>query len=72
MIVIQVHVKKNTIYDVFLDGGLRVNIIIKQLNIRLGLPKLKLAPYNLWITNQTTTKSVGLIKDLKMYVHGIP
>jgi hypothetical protein len=22
--------------------------------------------------NQTTTKLVGLIKDLKMYVHGIP
>jgi len=58
--------------NVFLNGGLGVNIITKQLSTRLGLPKLKLAPYNLWITNQTTTKLVGLIKDLRMYVHGIP
>jgi hypothetical protein len=38
----------------------------------LGLPKLKLAPYNLRMENQTTTKPVGLIKDLKIYVYGIP
>jgi hypothetical protein len=38
----------------------------------LGLPKLKLAPYNLKMANQTTTKLVGLIRDLKIYVHGIP
>jgi hypothetical protein len=37
--VIQVHVGKNTIEDVFLDGGSRVNIIIKQLCGKLGLPK---------------------------------
>jgi len=40
--------------------------------LRLGLPKPKLAPYNLRMANQTTTKPVGLIKDLKIYVHGIP
>jgi hypothetical protein len=38
----------------------------------LGLPKPKLAPYNLRMADQTTTKLVGLIKDLKIYVHGIP
>jgi hypothetical protein len=37
----------------------------------LGLPKPKLAPNNLRMANQTTTKLVGLIKDLNMYVHGI-
>jgi hypothetical protein len=37
--------------DVFLDGGLGVNIITEQLGTRLGLPMLKLAPYNLWITD---------------------
>jgi hypothetical protein len=52
---------------VFLDGGLSVNIITKQLRIRLGLPKPKLAPYNLRMANQTTTKPIGLIKDLRMY-----
>jgi len=40
--------------------------------LRLGLPKPKLAPYNLRMVNQTTTKPMGLIKDLKIYVHGIP
>jgi hypothetical protein len=38
----------------------------------LGLPKPKPTPYNLRMTNQTTTKLVGLIRDLKIYVHGIP
>ncbi len=55
-----------------LDGGSGINIIIEQLRLRLRLPKLKLAPYNLRMANQTTIKHVGLIKDLKIYVHGIP
>ncbi len=55
-----------------MDGGSRINIIIEQLRIRLGLPKLKPAPYNLRMTNQTTTKLTGLIRNLKIYVHGIP
>jgi hypothetical protein len=37
----------------------------------LGFPKPKPTPYNLKKANQTTTKLVGLIKDLKIYVHGI-
>jgi hypothetical protein len=36
------------------------------------LPKPTLAPYNLRMANQTTTKPIGLICDLKIYVHGIP
>jgi hypothetical protein len=55
-----------------LDGGSIINIIIKQLRLKLGLPKPKPAPYNLKMANQTTIKPVGLIKDLKMYVHNIP
>ncbi len=55
-----------------LDGGSGVNIITKQLRLRLGLPKPKPTPYNFKITNQTITKSMGLIKDLNIYVHGIP
>ncbi len=38
----------------------------------MGLPKPKPTPYNLRMVDQTTTKPVGLIKDLKIYVHGIP
>jgi hypothetical protein len=57
---------------VLLDASSRINIIIKQLRLRLGLSKLKPTPYNLRMVNQTTTKLVGLIKDLKIYVHDIP
>ncbi len=35
MTVIQVQIKKNTIEDVLLDGGSRINIIIKYLKLRL-------------------------------------
>jgi hypothetical protein len=38
----------------------------------LGLPKPKPAPYNMRMAYQTTTKSMGLIRDMKIYVHGIP
>jgi len=72
MAVIQVQIGNNTIEDVLLDGGSGVNIIPKQLRLRLGLPKPKITPYNLKMVDQTTTKPVGLIKDLKIYVHGIP
>jgi hypothetical protein len=40
--------------------------------LRLGLPNPKPTPYNLRMAKQTITKLVGLIKDLKIYVHGIP
>ncbi len=45
MAVIQIQIGNNTTMDVLLDGGFRVNIITKQLRLRLGLPKPKLAPY---------------------------
>lgn len=47
IVVIKVQVCKNTIEVVLLDGGFKINIITKQLYSRLGLPKPKLAPYNL-------------------------
>ncbi len=55
-----------------LDGGFGVNIITEQLRLKLELPKPKPTPYNLRMAYQTTTKPMGLIKDLKIYVHGIP
>jgi len=53
---------------VLLDGSYGDNIIIEHLRLRLGLPKPKHAPYNLRMANQTTTKLMGLIKDLKIYM----
>jgi len=40
--------------------------------LRLGLPKPKPAPYNMRMENQTNIKPMELIRDLKIYVHGIP
>jgi hypothetical protein len=57
--------------DVFVDGGFGVNITTGKLRAKLWLLKPKLAPYNLQMADQTTTKLVGLIKDL-MYIHCIP
>jgi hypothetical protein len=42
------------------------------LRFRLGLPKPKPTPYNMRIVDKTTTKPVGLIRDLNIYVHNIP
>jgi hypothetical protein len=53
---------------VLLDGGSRINIIIEELRLRLGLPKPKLAPYNSRMEDQTTTKPMGFIRDLKIYI----
>jgi hypothetical protein len=46
MAIIQVQIGKNIIEDVLLDGGFGVNIITKQMRLRLGFLKFKLAPYN--------------------------
>jgi hypothetical protein len=71
MTVIQVQIGKNFIDDVLLDGRFEVDIIIKGLCVQLGLSKHKLAPYNLHMAHQTIVKSLSLIKDLKIHVHGI-
>jgi hypothetical protein len=66
MAIIQVQIRKNTIKDVLLDGSFRSNIIIEQLRLKLGLPKPKPTPYNLRMIDQTTTKLVGLFRDMFM------
>lgn len=72
MAIVQVQIGINTIDDAFLNGGSKVNIIIGQLRAKLRLFKIIPTPYNLQMVDQTTTKPMGLIKDLRMYVHGIP
>ncbi len=62
----------NFIEDVLLDGGFGVNIIMKKLRMQLGLSKPKPTPYNLCMANQTIAKPLGLIKELKIFIHGIP
>jgi hypothetical protein len=72
MAMIQVQVSKNFIDDVLIDVRFGVNIIIKNLRVQLGLSKFNPTPYNLHMANQTIAKPFGLIRDLKIFVHGIP
>ncbi len=46
-----------------------LELILSQNNM---VPKPKLTLNNMKMANQTTTKLVGLIRDMKIYVHGIP
>jgi hypothetical protein len=72
MVVNQIQVGKNSIDDVLINGGSGVNIITKNLKIQLSMSKRNLAPYNLRMAYQTIVKPLGLIRDLKIFVHGIP
>jgi hypothetical protein len=72
MAIIHVQIGKNIVDDVLLDERFGVNIIIEQLILKFGLQKPKPTPYNLRMVNRTTTKLMGLICDLKIYVHDIP
>ncbi len=54
-----------------IDGEFGVNISTKNLKVQLGILKLNPSPYNLRMTNQTIAKPLGLIMDLKIFVHGI-
>ncbi len=51
MVVIQVQIGKNIIEDVLFNGGFGINIITKQLKLRLGLPKPKPTLCNLRMVN---------------------
>lgn len=72
MAIIPVQVGRNTLGDVLVDGGSKFNIIIDDLYKHLGLPSPKPTPYDLQMANQSTTKLVGLIKDVQIKIHGIP
>jgi hypothetical protein len=61
MVVISMHVGKNIVEDVLLDGGSSVNIIIEDLRKKLRLFISKPRPYTIRMVEQTLTKLVGLI-----------
>jgi hypothetical protein len=54
------------------DGGSKINIITKNLRVQLGLLKPNPMFYNLHMVNQTIAKPLGLIRNLKILIHGIP
>jgi hypothetical protein len=56
---------------VLLDGGFAINIIIDKLRVQLSLFKPNPKPYNLHMADQTIAKPLGLIRNLKIFIHGI-
>ena len=72
MPVISICIGKNIVDHVLLDGGSRVNIITKEERRRLGLSKPSPAPFNLKMANGTIAKPTGLLRDVKIHIHGIP
>lgn len=63
MVVIQVHVGKNIVEDILLDGGSNMNIMMEELQKQLRFPSPKPTSYTLQMANQTITKLVEVIKD---------
>ena len=72
MPVISICIGKNVVDDVLLDGGSGVNVITKEERHRLELPKPSPAPFNLKMANRTIAKPTGLLRDVKIHIHGIP
>jgi len=72
MAMIHVQVDNNIVEDIILDGRSSVNIVMEELQKWLGFFSPKPTLYTLWMVDQTITKLVGLIKDLKILIHGIP
>jgi len=72
MEVIQVQVGKHIVEDVLLNGGASVNIIIENLKTKLGLPKPRPTPYHLKMVDQNMTKPLGIFRNLRIHIHGIP
>jgi hypothetical protein len=72
MAMIQIQVGKNMVEGILLDGGFNMDIMTKELRKWLGLPSPKPTPYTLQMADQTITKPIRLIKDLKIHIHGIP
>ena len=72
ILVISVSISKNIVDNVLLDGGSGVNVITKDERWRLGLSKPSPAPFNLKMANGTLARPKGLIRDVKIHIHGIP
>jgi hypothetical protein len=71
MLVIVVHVRKNMVDDVFLDGRLGVNAIIDGLKQKLTLPPPKLIPFHLRIADFSFNKPLGIVPNIRIKIHGI-
>ena len=58
--------------NILLDGGSGVNLITEEKRILLGLKKPSRAPYQLRMVDQAVVEPDGLIRNVWIYIHGIP
>ena len=72
MPVISICIGKNVVDDVLLDGGLGANVITEEERCRLRLLKPSPTPFNLKMANGAIAKPIGLLRDVKIHIHGIP
>ncbi len=72
MTIIQVQVGKNIVEDGLIDGGTSVNIKTNNFKTKSSLPKPILTPYHLRMADQSMTRSLGIIRNLKIHIYGIP
>lgn len=57
--------------NILLDGGLDVNLITEEEHGHLGLKDLQCAPYILRMAIQMVVEQVGMIQNVRIYIHGI-
>jgi hypothetical protein len=48
-------------WNVLLDGGSRISIILKELKKKLGLKKLQPVPFMVYVADQWKLQPIGLI-----------
>jgi hypothetical protein len=72
MAVIVMHVKKNMVEDVLLDGRLGVNVITYGLRQKLRLPPPQLTPFNLLMVDFSFIIPLGIILNIRIRIHGLP
>jgi hypothetical protein len=68
---IVVHVGKNMVDNVLLDGGSRVNVIVDGLRRKLGLPPPQPIPFNFKMVDFSFNKPLGIVPNIKIKIHGI-
>jgi hypothetical protein len=71
MAIIVVHVRKNMVDNVHLDGRLGVNVIKNGLKQKLGFPTPQPTPFNLLMVDFSFIKPLGTVSNIKIRIRGI-
>jgi hypothetical protein len=72
MPIISTKIGNHQLHDVLLDGGSRVNVITETERRKLGLLTPTPAPFKLRMADSSLVQPLGLLRDIKIFIHGIP